>query len=81
VEVVVTGEANQTRQVVVVEGEVEVANWDAIETLTGMNHASLHQEDEICPRPHEVIVEVVSGRDLEHGLAVPPGEGDMINWL
>jgi hypothetical protein len=34
-----TGEANQTLLVVVVEGEVEVAISDGIETLTGMNHA------------------------------------------
>ena len=77
VEMSVTGEANPTSLVVVVEGEIEVAISDGIEILTGMNHASPHQEDMIYLRPHEVIVEVESGRDLEAGLAVLPGGGDM----
>jgi hypothetical protein len=74
-----TGEANQPLLVVVVEGEVAVVISDGTETSTSMNHASLHQEDTTCLRLHEVIGEVVSGRDLEPGLAVLPGEGDTIN--
>jgi len=86
VEMSVTGEANQMLLVAVVEGEGEVVISDGIETLTGMNHASRHQEDMIYLRLHEVIVEVESGRDLEAGLAVLPGEGDdtigcsLFNW-
>ena len=77
VEMLVTGEANQTPLVVVVEGGIEVAILDGIETLTGMIHASPHQEGMIYLRPHEVNVEVEFGRDLEAGLAVLPGGGDM----